>query len=536
MKRDRVLFIILCVVLAAITGAVFHRVTSFDLTNLDDFDYVTQNKHVLSGMTWDTVTWAFTTTRSSNWHPVTWLSLALDCELNGLDSGALHLTNLILHIANTLLLFGLLRWLTGRTWRSVFVAALFAVHPLHVESVAWVTERKDVLSTFFWLLTIIAYALYARRPRARTYALALFAFVLGLMAKPMLVSLPIALLLMDYWPLGRFGGKGSARRLIIEKTPFIALAGASCVVTFWVQRVTGAVATLDRFGMAERLANAVISYVEYIVMMLWPARLAAYYPFPTSGLTILKVAGALALLAGITTIAFRLRRSRPYVLAGWLWYIVTLVPVIGIVQVGKQAVADRYTYVPLIGLFVIIAWGVPDILARGKGKLSNAWNVALASAGIAIVLVLGAQSCRQAETWQNSIVLFKHALAVTSHNAIAHFTLGAALSQQGDDAEALPHYIAAIRIDPNYTDAHYNLGQTYSNAGRLREAQMEFLETIRCRHDRPDAYNALGVVYMKQFKVNAAIGAFRKALQYDPNFKLARSNLDIALEQAGGGG
>ena len=382
LRRD----VLVCLFLIITTFAVYWQVHNHDFINLDDDLYITENDQVQKGLSRESVVWAFTTTHAANWHPLTWLSHMVDFQLYGLNPKGHHLTNVFFHLLNTLLLFFVLQRMTGALWRSGFVAALFALHPLHVESVAWVAERKDVLSTLFWLLTIWAYTWYVERPRRTRYLLTLLTFTLGLMAKPMLVTLPFVLLLLDYWPLGRFqvgqldtalSAPGQASlstrsvwsqtlRLIWEKAPFFALAAASSIVTFLVQKGGGAVRPWERFPITIRIANGLVSYVKYMGKMIWPSDLAVFYPHPGASLPIWQAVAAGLLLLSISIAAIRLAKNHPYLAVGWLWYLGTLVPIIGFVQVGGQALADRYTYVSLIGLFIIIAWGVSDIVAKWR--------------------------------------------------------------------------------------------------------------------------------------------------------------------------
>jgi len=409
---------------------VFWQVRDFGFVEFDDGAYIYENQHVLNGLTRDGIHWAFTTGHEANWHPATWLSLMLDCQWFGTNPGRMHLVNVFWHLANTLLLFGALKRMTGSLWPSAFVAAAFALHPMHVQSVAWITERKDVLSTFFLLLTLAAYAGYVRRPSAFRYAAALLLFALGLMAKPMLVTLPFVLLLLDYWPLNRFEGawpqKNSGRqagpsvpatdnhsillRLLIEKVPFIALSVVSSVITFLVQR--GAMTPMDGLGRKDRIFSAAMAYFEYIKKLFWPGDLAVLYPLGQPG-DILPGQFALCvlLLLGVTLLVLLGGRRRPYLPVGWFWFVGTLVPVIGLVQVGSQAYADRYTYIPYIGLFIMMAWGVPDLLKKWKYRK----EILLALSALSI-LCLSIITWTQVGYWQDSITLYDHTLKVTDNN------------------------------------------------------------------------------------------------------------------------
>ncbi|MGB2930536.1 MAG: tetratricopeptide repeat protein [Desulfobacterales bacterium] len=413
-------------------------------------------------MTLESIKWSFTAIHASNWHPLTWLSHMLDCQIYGMNPGQHHMTNVLLHILNTLLLFLVFKRMTGKLWQSGFVAALFALHPLHVESVAWVAERKDLLSTFFWMLTLWSYTRYVERSEFNQYLLVVLFFILGLMAKPMLVTLPFVLLLLDYWPLRRFElgsrdkNNSQQRRfnfaLICEKIPLFLLSAASSIGTYLVQKSSGAVNSLAAIPFHDRIANAMLSYISYIGKMIWPHNLAVLYPYRES-MSLWKVAGAGLLLVLVLVFVFRMLRTKPYLAVGWLWYIGTLVPVIGIVQVGVQAMADRYTYVPLIGIFIIIAWGVPDLIPKGRFR-----RIGLAAITMAILVICMITTRMQVRYWSNSTTLFEHALDVTDGNSVAHLNLGEALAEQGKINAAMKHYQEALRIKPSLFAPHLNLG------------------------------------------------------------------------------
>jgi hypothetical protein len=411
----------ICLALTLATTAVFWQVCTYDFVNYDDPEYVYENPNIQAGITLKAIKWAFTTSHARIWHPLAWLSHMLDWQLFGSNPAGHHLTSLILHIANTLLLFIVLKQMTHRFWPSAFVAALFALHPLHVESVAWVTERKDVLSTFFWLLTMWAYVRFVNRPKAAGYLLVVALFALGLMAKSMLVTLPFVLLLLDYWPLDRLspkrqkaGSKYSLAYLLIEKIPLFAMTFAACTVTFICQKKGGAMRTGENYTFLVRLANASISYLQYIIKMVWPVRLAVFYPHPGQNVSILYAVISAALLLAVTILVLRLATNRRYLVTGWFWYLGTLVPVIGLVQVGSQALADRYTYITLTGLFVIIAWGLPDLLAKWRYKKNT-----LALSTLLIISVMSVCTYFQLRHWRNSLTLFQHTLDVTKDNYVA---------------------------------------------------------------------------------------------------------------------
>ena len=516
--------------LIAVNVIVYAAVRHYEFAgDWDDLAYVTQNPNISKGLTWEGIAWAFTSGYAANWHPLTWLSHMLDIQLFGMNAGAHHVTNLVLHIANTVLLFGFLLSATGALGRSAFVAALFAVHPLHVESVAWVAERKDVLSTLFWMLTVCAYVAYVRRQRPGRYVAVVLLFGLGLMAKPMLVTLPFVLLLLDYWPLGRvaLGDWPAWRPLVREKIPLLALAAASSVVTFLVQRHGGAVNSLDALPLNLRLENAAVAYVGYIGKMLWPAGLTTLYPFVRS-LPGWQVAGSTLVLAGVSALTVKLAPRRPYVAVGWLWYLGMLVPVIGLVQVGAQSMADRYTYVPLIGLFIIVAWGFTDLLANWQYR-----RIGLPAAAALIVGACVVTARAQVAYWANTFALWSHAVEVTSDNYRAHAKLGNLLSQRGDSAGAIIHYSEALRINPKFLDMRNNLANALARQGKVNEAMEQYTQALRIVPEYASAHNGLGALLADQGRVAEAIDHYRQALQTDPNFAQARNNLAAALAGEG---
>ncbi len=529
--------IIICLILILATLVVFWRLPGYEFVGFDDDLYVYENLFVQKGLSEENITWAFKTFITGNWHPLTWLSHMFDCQLFGLKPGMHHLTNLLLHIANSLLLYLVLRKMTGTRWRSAFVASLFALHPLHVESVAWVAERKDVLSTFFWLLTMWSYAFYAERPAANRYMLTLLFFALGLMVKPMLVTLPFVLLLTDYWPLHRVqmfrftnnrqGRKFSALQLIWEKVPFFTLATASSVVTLIAQRAGGAATSLDVLPIKIRIANAFISYISYIGKMIWPRNLAVLYPMPKIFFAWQAAVAGLLLLC-ISIVLIRAMRRRPYLGVGWLWYLGTLFPVIGLVQVGVQSMADRYTYVPLIGLFILLTWGFHDLTGRWRhGRIAAATCAAL------ILLGLMAGASFQVRHWKTSTTLFTHTLGITSNNWLIHNNLGVALAKEGKLNEAIRHYSEALRIKQNYALAHNNLGVALRLQGRLDEAIRHHSEALRIKPDFAKAHNNLGIALSRQGKMKEAIDHYSEALRIDPNYSEAHNNLGIVLDTQG---
>ncbi|MBC8427131.1 MAG: tetratricopeptide repeat protein [Deltaproteobacteria bacterium] len=540
MTGSRYLKLLICLILVLPTLGVYWEVRNFDFVTFDDYTYVAENPNVQSGLSKSGLVWAFTRSHASNWHPVTWLSHMLDCQFFGLNSGMHHLNNLIFHTANTLLLFLVLGRMTGALWRSAFVSALFALHPLHVESVAWVAERKDVLSTLFWMLTMWAYVRYSERPSPTRYLLIFPFFILGLMSKPMLVTLPFVLLLMDYWPLGRLqstlpekGGKLktpklAVLRLIAEKIPLFVLVALLSVVTFLAQEE--AVQSLDNFHLKARIANGLVSYAAYIRKMFWPNDLSIFYPYPQT-LQLWQATASGFFLITMTILFVRMGKRRPFILVGWLWYLGTLFPVIGLVQVGTHAMADRYTYIPLIGLFIMIAWGIPDLL----GNWLYRKQVLRISAGLLLV-ILAVCTWLQVRYWKDSIVLFTHAIDVTDDNWMAHNNIGFPLVQQGRNIEAIAHFSKAVRIKPDYAEAHVNLANSYGLEGRFEEAKQHFFDAIRINPDLADAYMNLGVIFARQGNLDKAINHFAAALRVNPDDATTRLYLNRALQLRRGPG
>ncbi len=537
----------MCLFLFIATATAYWSVRNHEFVNYDDGLYVTKNRNVQAGLTWDGIKWAFTTTHASNWHPLTWLSHMLDYEIYGPKPGGHHLSSLLFHAANTLLLFLVLSKMTGAPWRSGFVAALFGLHPLHVESVAWVAERKDVLSTFFWLLTMWTYARYAERPGLSRYLLVLLFFAFGLMSTPMLVTLPFVMLLLDYWPLNRLrpghgdedsvqtqslfitsGKESPTLHLILEKVPFLVLAGIASVVTLFAQQHGGALRSLESVSADVRIANALVSYVNYIIKMAWPQELAVLYPHPGNTLPMWKAWGAALLLVCVSFLVFRARRTRPYLPVGWLWYLGTLVPVIGLVQVGGHAVADRYSYVPLIGLFVIISWGMADLGGRVR-----CGRFVLATSAATLLLAFTARTWFQVGHWQNSMALFKRTLDVTSDNYVAHNNLGLALAEHGDLEEAIAHYSFAMHINPNYAKAYNNMGVALAEQGKLKKAAAGYSEALRINQDYEDAHYNLGNALAEHGNLKEAIAHYSEALRIKPDFAKAHINLAKALASQG---
>jgi tetratricopeptide (TPR) repeat protein len=530
--------VLIALALAAATLLVYGQTAghSFEFINADDPLYVVNNPHVKHGLTPADLRWALTTFDANNWHPLTWVSLQLDYQLYGLSARGFHLTNVLLHTLNTLLLFWLLRRLTGAVWCSAAVAAFFALHPTHVESVAWVAERKDVLSALFWLLTIAAYAWYAERPRAWRYLLVLLTFALGLMAKPMVVTLPCVLLLLDYWPLRRWQPAGEAVptryaraswvRLVVEKLPLFALVAASVPLTLGAQ--TEMLRSLKRFPIPLRVENAVVSYAQYLRLTLWPSDLCVLYPHPRDSLPVGQVLAAGLLLVALTAGVLWGWRRRPHLLVGWLWFLGTLVPVIGLVQVGNQAMADRYTYLPSIGLFIAVAWGAADLRAR------LGWPaLPLAVLTGALLVACSVVTWGQVRYWRNSDELWRRALAVTSNNSVAHDGLGVALMQQNKLAEAREQFRAALRITPDSEATHGNLALVLTELGLLDEAAEHFTIAMSIRPGLALPHAGLGRVRERQGRIEDALGQYEAALRIDPDSVPAHTFLGGLLEDQG---
>ncbi len=579
--------------LAVAALIAFRQVNQCDFINYDDPLYVTDNIHVMSGITLGSIRWAFTTGHSANWHPLTWMSHMLDVQLFGLNPRWHHLTNLLFHIANTLLLFFVFHRMTKAPWKSAFVAALFALHPLHVESVAWVSERKDVLSTFFWMLTMGAYIYYVEQrtedgekwtgilrfpSSVFRYSAVLIFFALGLMAKPMLVTLPFVLLLLDYWPLQRFEPKKSAqeirtevskqgagsgeraplsenkrkgkagrmctgqgiaqssvlspppsalRPLLREKIPLLALAALSCIVTYAVQQKGGAVASIEAFSPGVRIANAFVSYIVYIRKMVWPDNLAVFYPHPGS-LPLWQGMGALLLLIAVTVSVIRTAKRFPYLTMGWLWFTGTLVPVIGIVQVGTQAMADRYTYIPLIGLFIMAAWGIPELLKKWRYRKET-----LFASSSLVLLSLFIVTRTQVGYWRNDIALYDHSLKVTSPCDVILCNRGVAHDEHGNHRQAISDFDRAIEINPERAEAYIYRGMAYGKLGNQRQAISDFDRAIEIDPEKADAHNNRGATYAKLGNYRQAISDYDRAIEIDPEFALAYIDRGAAYRELG---
>ena len=574
MEKRQNLFIALAIF--AVSAAIYSRAAWFPFSVIDDSDYVSKNIHVTAGLSLESLKWALTAFYAGNWHPLTWMSLMLDGQFFGDDPMGYHLVNVALHALNASLLFLLFRSLTGALWRSAFVAACFAVHPLHVESVAWVAERKDVLSSMFFILTLVFYSGYVKQSKIKYYILALAAFSFGLMAKAMLVTIPVILIVVDIWPFQRFkypdvskqpggvvepfSGNGRVKplRILLEKVPFGLLSLASSVVTLYAQKQN--LSNLAGLPLSIRVANALWSTVLYLEKMLLPLNLAVFYPlYPVP---FWKALCGAALLGGILCWAIYQRQSRPYLLTGWLWYLITLLPVIGLVQVGRQSMADRYTYIPLIGLFTVASWGGADLFRHFKASKMVIW---FATSAVLVALTIG--TWIQLGYWRDNLSLLAHTLDVTEDNAFAHDCLGLVYDIQGEPqlataeyrksleiepdnasahydlafildaqnnlSEAVVQYEDAIKLNPRFAEAHFSLGLLKGKMGELSTSERELAEAIRIEPKIPKYHNNLGALYARHGMLDAAVEQFSQALQLDPNDHKANQNLQTALQQKG---
>jgi protein O-mannosyl-transferase len=522
--------LLICLGLAALTIAAFWPVTRADFVNLDDPTYVAANLRVQQGLTSENVKWAFSTFYFSNWHPLTWLSYMLDCEMFGASPRAMHCVNLAWHVANVLLLFGLLKRATAATWPSALVAALFAVHPLHVESVAWIAERKDVLSTFCWISSMWAYCEYVKARCAGWYTAAVALCALGLMCKAMLVTLPFALLLFDVWPLRRFepGVPGRTRRLAwlsIEKLPFFVLIVVTAYLTFIAQRAGESVVTFEPLSLSQRIENAVISYARYLGKTVWPSDLAPFYPHPVEWPALQIILSLLLVLGASAGAAYSIRRQ-PSVFTGWFWFVGTLVPVIGLVQVGGQSIADRYTYVPSIGLFLGFVWIARSIAT----KMPFAVGTALSTA---VLLVLASFTYQQSQHWHNSLALFTHAARVTRPNAVVFNNLGAALQAAGRAAESDAAFRQALEVDPDDPWALGNVGNALLRAGKLDEALLKYRKALGVKPNIPQLHLNAGLALYRKSEFTHALQHYERALQLQPFYVEAYVNAGNALMALG---
>ena len=533
-----ILFVIsLCLTVLVI--GVFFPLLGNGFVNLDDPLYVTANVHVQGSFTWENVRWAFTSFDAGNWHPLTWFSHMLDWQLFGTRARGHHLTSLLLHAASTVLLFLALRRLTGATWRSATVAALFALHPLHVETVAWVSDRKDILGGFFWMLALLMYARYVEESKVQSpkskvwYGVALGMFVFALMSKPSVMTLPLVLLLLDWWPLRRFeagpesGWFSRARKLVVEKLPFFAAAIFAGAISVTGQKSFGALPGAAEFPVPGRVANALLSSVRYLGQVLWPVDLAAYYPYPRS-FPLPAVAAAALLGLAVTIAVVRLARSRPELTVGWFWYGITLLPAIGLIQIGGHARADRYTYIPLIGVFVMLVWSVHALVARWRYRTVGLTGIATVALLPCIFL-----SRQQTAYWRDSVTLFRHTLAVTRENALMHNNLGSALAERGELVEAIEQWRAALSLLPDYAEAHNNLGAALGKTGRFDDAIVQLREAIRLKPDYAEAHGNFGDALILQGRMDEAITRYETALRLRPDNADHQISLARALGSAG---
>lgn len=542
--------VLICLFLVLAILILYGQISQHEFINFDDPLYISDNLYVKSGLNRKAIAWSFSFHNKEHtyWHPLTWLSHMVDVELYGLDAGRHHLTNVLFHILSTLLLFLVLRRMTGTLWHSAFVASLFALHPINVESVAWVAERKNVLSTFFWMTTMLAYVIYCEKPNFTRYLTVIFAFALGLLAKPMLVTLPFVLLLLDYWPLKRLAIgptaagtdialKKSTRffncrlfnyRLVLEKLPLIALSVAAVYLASASLRLSGSIKPLYEVPMMLRIANALVSYVKYIGKMIWPLNLSVFYPYPEA-VPLWQTLGALLLLICITVFAIYSSKRQPYLVVGWLWYVGSLVPVSGLMQAGLwPELADRWAYVPFIGLFIVIAWGVPDLF---KSWVQHRMAFGIITSVILIPLMVFTWT--QIRYWQNSVKLFQHALAINQSNWLAHNNLGTALAAQGKNFEASKHFIESMEIDPNQYNPYNNLGAFLASKNKDTEAIKHFSKALQLNPDSAHAHINMGTELLKQGKIEPAIEHLKKALYLKPDFPETHNILGLALLRKG---
>lgn len=525
--------------LSILVLAVYGQTANHAFLNFDDQQYVYENLQVARGLTWEGIRWSFTNFYAGNWHPLTWVSHMTDVELFGLNPGYHHLVNVLFHLVNSLLLFFLLDRMTGALWQSAFVASIFAVHPLHVESIAWVSERKDVLGTLFWLLTMWAYFEYVRNPRLRRYLTVVLFLVLGLLSKPMLVTLPFVLLLLDWWPLARYREADSPSsfslsefsRMVREKIPLLGLSVISCIVTYLAQARGGSVSPLEQIPIGLRVANAFVAYVVYLAKTVWPARLAVFYPHPVlvqAGIPVWQIVGSVLLLGAVSFLALREVNRRSFLSVGWFWYLGTLVPVIGLIQVGEQGYADRYTYIPSIGIFVAIAWGANESVRGWRFR-----KLALGTLGGAVVLALSLASWIQTGYWQDNLTLHDHTLRVTEKNWKAWNGRGNAYIDLGRHQQAVADFQEALRIKPDYAEAWNNLGTVTGLLGQDQQAMVYFQTALRIRPDFVDALFNLGTAYGRLGSHRQAVLCFREALRFRKDYVPAWVNLSIAYLSSG---
>lgn len=525
--------------IVVVVVAVYGQVISHHFINLDDDVYIYENPSVVAGLTTKGLVWAFTTFHAANWHPLTWLSHMLDAQVFGLNPGSHLAINVLLHIFNSLLVFTLLKYMTGRVWRSAIVAALFALHPMHVESVAWAAERKDVLSAFFGLLSLLAYIRYAKSAQSswKHFLPVTVSLALALMAKPMFVTWPFVMLLLDYWPLDRLewrprnGLKQLVRGLtplVREKIPVFVLAAASVAITYIAQSRGGAVRQFTDAPFSLRIANALVSYARYIVSLLWPSGLGVYYPFAPAGISPWQVAASFALVAALSIVVMRAKEGRGYLMTGWAWYLGTLIPVIGLVQVGGQAMADRYSYIPFIGLFVMVVWGVGDLIEERRLQYR-----ATALVVIVWLAILASLAYIQVGFWRDSITLFQHTLLVAPHNLVAQYNLAHALGKQGNLNEAVAHFEDALEIKPDFFDALINIGVTLNDQRKFTEAATYLTRAVELQPQSSKAHLQLAIALAQHGRSDEALRHFYQALEFAPTDPDVRTNLGLMLARQG---
>ncbi len=536
-KQTNWLIILLIIFSVAIA---YINIYDSQFIKFDDPGYVWKNAHVRSGLTAETIKWAFQTNSQGNWHPLTWLSLAADYSLFGLSPKGFHASSLFIHILSSVVLFLVFKRMTNSMWQSAFVAIVFGVHPLHVESVAWISERKDVLAGLFWVLTMWAYVRYHDSANTKYYYLSIGLFALGLLAKPMLVTLPFVLLLMDYWPLNRirFGEETPMRgkkkttvsfiHLIKEKFPFFLLTIISSIITFIVQGQENNIVMDAVIPFKERLANAAVSYVQYLKMTFFPKGLAIFYPHQMKELNIVMIVVSVVILVTVSVVAWKKKEKHPFLFVGWCWFLGTLVPVIGVVQVGMQAMADRYMYIPLIGISIMIAWGAKELL---KDSVHN--RMIFKIAFVAVTIAMMGCTYMQVGKWKDNKTLFEHTLAVTSDNYLAHHNIGTELLDEEKLDEAIQHFREVIRIMPTYSATYNNLGVALAKSGKLNEAETIWIKAIEIEPSRADVYSNLGHLYQTQGNASKAMQNFETALRLDPNFVDAHYNYGSLLAKMG---
>jgi len=552
-EKKIVLDVMLCLLLVFAVWAVYGQLKNFDFIFFDDSLYVTQNPQVTAGLTFDSMHWAFIFKDSdylTYWHPLTWLSHMLDVQLFGLNAGRHHQVNLFLHMANSLLLFLVFKRMTGARWQSAFVAALFALHPLNVETVAWVAERKNILSTFLWLLTMLAFVAYAEKPSFSRYLATLGLFLLGLMAKPMLVTLPFVFLLLDYWPLGRseilrinnlpsmIETQGTfikpvfprfkVSRLVVEKVPFLLISLAVVYLSSTSLNSFGSMITVERVPMLLRISNALVTYFKYIQKMIWPQSLIFFYPYP-GNVPLWQIASAFVFLGLTTLLIMRAIRKKPYLGVGWLWYLGTLVPVIGLVQAGLwPEMADRWAYVPLIGLFIMAAWGIPELLSRWRLK-----TIGFSVLAGFVILSFSIVAWNQVRYWQNSIMLLEHALKVDKNNLVTHMAIAGVLEKDGRLDEAINHYAETLRIAPGYADGYVSMGIALAKQGKINDAKKYFFDALSRNPKLAPAYFNLGKVFADNNEPEEALTHYHAAIRIDPKFIEAYNNMGNILFKQG---